>query len=181
MKKLIVLIAALTVFSCAAFAEDDGFASHLRVEAGVPMNLLPFGLGLDVSAAYEFDINDSFMWDAGVDLSLDPLIGITSSILIGRSLNTNVFASFWWKALYVRYGLGMGFNFDGGNAAFIPIDLRIGWEPQFWSGKKSGLSFKLEGGIFGMAQKAIEHDDGTKDGGGFVACFTVNAGVAYRF
>lgn len=32
-----------------------------------------------------------------------------------------------------------------------------------------------------MAQKAIEHDDGTKDGGGFVACFTVNAGVAYRF
>lgn len=92
-----------------------------------------------------------------------------------------MFASFWWKALYVRYGLGMGFNLDGGNAAFIPIDLRIGWEPQFWSGKKSGLSFKLEGGIFGMAQKAIEHDDGTKDGGGFVACFTVNAGVAYRF
>ena len=186
MKKLIAVIAALTVFAGAAFAQEEveqpqenGFLSHLRLEAGIPVNLIPLGFGIETSAAYEFDINDSLMWDAGVGISVDPLLGIFATSTIGRSLNVMAFASFWWKALYVRYGLGLGVNFDVAKAGFVPLDLRIGWQPQFWGGSKSGVSFKLEGGIFGMTGIDMESEE--SDAATFVACFSINAGVSYRF
>ena len=146
MKKLISVFALCALFCCGLFAQEDSKSSNyglerpLRFEVGyAPL------LGVDFRGAYMFPINDVLRWDVGLEVNSIDLV------LSGRSQNVLAVGSFCFWDFYTSYGLGIGFN-DAGGAAFIPLDLRIGWEPGFRKDKKWG--FKLETGLFGNTYKA---------------------------
>ena len=66
----------------------------------------------------------------------------------GDSINTILFGSFWFGDWYTTYGFGLGISKLGG-AAFIPADLRIGWQPG--SRKNKRCAFKLEFAAMGSS------------------------------
>lgn len=99
---------------------------------------------------------------------------------MGESFDLLGFASIGWKTIYLSYGLGVGFS--NAQAAFIPVDLRFGWQPGFLK-KDSGLSFKIEAGLFGIAApESIEFGDSTTYGDTrFMAAPGIDIGAAYKF
>lgn len=77
------------------------------------------------------------------------------------SLNILAVGDFWFWDFYTSYGVGLGIN-TVGKVAFIPFDLRIGWEPG--SRKNNRFAFKLEAGLFGntYGAKVYEYNNGSK-------------------
>ena len=150
MKKLISVFALCALFCTGLFALESP-NRPIRIEAEyVPL------FGVDVKGVYTFRINDVLRWDVGLDVNtINP--GLITSLVVGgvesgtftqvgRSINVLAVGSFCFWDFYTSYGLGIGFNTAGG-AAFIPFDLRIGWEPGFRKDRMWG--FKLETGLFG--------------------------------
>lgn len=182
MKKIVCALAMTFVLVCGLFAEGEkksGFDYHnIKIEAGIPLDIL--GIGLDLRGSYQFPINESWWWNVGIDTDFQAYI-------LGSNISILGFGSIGWKSIYLTYGLGLGINTSYGGAGFIPLDLRFGWQPRFHN-HDSGLSFKIEGGFFGMwaatKLKIGESKDGYKldaDDMGFLAPFGVNLGVAYKF
>ena len=183
MKKMLCAIAMCAALVSGAFAQEaeasaskkGGFDYHnIKIEAGVPLVFL--GIGFDVRGSYQFDINESWWWNVGLDC--DAMYYVTAA----PSFNMLGFASVGWKTIYLTYGLGFGFS--KAQAAFIPVDLRFGWQPGFLK-KDSGLSFKIEAGLFGIAAAVIESigpETGTTYGDiVFMSPVGVNVGVVYKF
>lgn len=139
MKKLISVFALCALFCSGIFALESP-NRPIRIE----FEYVTY-LGLDVKGVYTFRINDILRWDVGLEVNSIDLV------LSGRSQNVLAVGSFCFWDFYASYGLGIGFN-DAGGAAFIPLDLRIGWEPGFRKDKMWG--FKLETGLFGNTCKA---------------------------
>ena len=105
---------------------------------------------------------------------------------MGGNISILGFGSIWWKSIYLTYGLGLGINTEFGSLGFIPLDIRFGWQPNFTSLEKSGLSFKIEAGLFGMWAAtgiAVDIDKGSLSANdmGFIAPFGISLGAAYRF
>ena len=178
MKKMLCAVAMCVALVSGAFAQEaeasaskkGGFDYHnIKIEAAVPL-VFP-GIGFDVRGSYQFDINENWWWNVGLDCDF---IGY----ITGESFDLLGFGSIGWKTIYLSYGLGVGFC--GGNAGFIPVDLRFGWQPGFLK-KDSGLSFKIEAGLFGVhgATTGRAGESGTEYG--FLAAPGVNIGAAYKF
>ena len=157
MKKLLCAIAvSFAVFSglfaeggLGGFIENNKCERPVRIEAD--LGLAWGGVSAEVRGAYMFRITDTFRWDLGLGLSyssFSPMDTVLSTAQReenefpgGDSINTILFASFWFGDWYTTYGFGFGINTLGG-AAFIPADLRIGWQPG--SRKNNRCAFKLE-------------------------------------
>lgn len=183
MKKMLCAIAVCVALVSGAFAQEaeasaskkGGFDYHnIKIEAAVPLVFL--GIGFDVRGSYQFDINENWWWNAGLDCEF-------MGYLTGNSFDLHGFASIGWKTIYLTYGLGVGFCYGDagfGSAGFIPVDLRFGWQPGFLK-KDSGLSFKIEAGLFGLheATSGWAGESGTEYG--FLAAPGVNIGAAYKF
>lgn len=157
----------------ASASKKGGFDYHnIKIEAAVPLVFL--GIGFDVRGSYQFDINENWWWNAGLDCEF-------MGYLTGESFDLLGFASIGWKTIYLSYGLGVGFS--NAQAAFIPVDLRFGWQPGFLK-KDSGFSFKIEAGLFGSVHSdsiSIGPDNATYDDARFIAAPGVNIGAAYKF
>lgn len=180
MKKMLCAIAVCVALVSGAFAQETetaaskkgGFDYHnIKIEAAVPLVFL--GIGFDVRGSYQFDINGNWWWNAGLDCEF-------MGYFTGESFDLLGFASIGWKTIYLSYGLGVGFS--NAQAAFIPVDLRFGWQPGFLK-KDSGLSFKIEAGLFGIAApESIEFGDSTTYGDTrFMAAPGIDIGAAYKF
>ena len=181
MKKMLCTIAMCVALVSGAFAQEaeasaskkGGFDYHnIKIEAAVPLVFL--GIGFDVRGSYQFDINENWWWNAGLDCEF-------MGYLTGESFDLLGFASIGWKTIYLSYGLGVGFS--NAQAAFIPVDLRFGWQPGFLK-KDSGFSFKIEAGLFGSVHSdsiSIGPDNATYDDARFIAAPGVNIGAAYKF
>lgn len=180
MKKMLCAVAMCVALVSGAFAQESeasaskkgGFDYHnIKIEAAVPL-VFP-GIGFDVRGSYQFDINENWWWNAGLDCEF-------MRYFTGNSFDLHGFASIGWKTIYLSYGLGVGFS--NAQAAFIPVDLRFGWQPGFLK-KDSGLSFKIEAGLFGIAApESIEFGDSTTYGDTrFMAAPGVDIGAAYKF
>lgn len=178
MKKMLCAVAMCVALVSGAFAQEaeasaskkGGFDYHnIKIEAAVPLVFL--GIGFDVRGSYQFDINENWWWNAGLDCDF-------MGYITGKSIELLGFGSVGWKTIYLSYGLGVGFC--GGNVGFIPLDLRFGWQPGFLK-KDSGLSFKIEVGLFGVhgATSGFAGESDTEYG--FLAAPGVNIGVAYKF
>lgn len=158
----------------ASASKKSGFDYHnIKIEAAVPL-VFP-GIGFDVRGSYQFDINENWWWNAGLDCDF---IGYMTS---DKAFNLLGFGSIGWKTIYLSYGLGVGFCLGG--AGFIPLDLRFGWQPGFLK-KDSGFSFKIEAGLFGSVHSdsiSIGPDNATYDDARFMAAPGVNIGAAYKF
>ncbi len=182
MKKMLCAVAMCVALVSGAFAQETeasaskkgGFDYHnIKIEAAVPL-VFP-GIGFDVRGSYQFDINENWWWNAGLDCDF---IGYMTS---DKAFNLLGFGSIGWKTIYLSYGLGVGFCLGG--AGFIPLDLRFGWQPGFLK-KDSGFSFKIEAGLFGSAHSdsiSIGPDNATYDDARFMAAPGVNIGAAYKF
>lgn len=182
MKKMLCTIAMCVALVSGAFAQEaeasaskkGGFDYHnIKIEAAVPLVFL--GIGFDVRGSYQFDINENWWWNAGLDCEF-------MGYFTGESFDLLGFASIGWKTIYLSYGLGVGFS--NAQAAFIPVDLRFGWQPGFLK-KDSGLSFKIEAGLFGIAApesigfngfESVEYGDTM-----FMAAPGIDIGAAYKF
>ncbi|MCR4822691.1 MAG: hypothetical protein K5873_07455 [Treponema sp.] len=187
MKKIIAVFLALSLFTSAFAAEVEeksettsesssssskGFDYHnLGFDLSVPIYFL--GIGIETGASYDFKINENWHWDLGMQMS------IRNFLAMGSSFNMIPYGSIWWKGLYLRYGLGLGIHMETGKAAFLPIDLKLGWQPAFMK-KDSGLSFKMETGLFALTMASERHNDEYYDIR-FAACFGVSLGIAYKF
>lgn len=185
MKKMLCTIAMCVALVSGAFAQEaeasaskkGGFDYHnIKIEAAVPL-VFP-GIGFDVRGSYQFDINENWWWNAGLDCEF-------MGYITGKSFDLPGFASIGWKTIYLSYGLGVGFC--DAQAAFIPVDLRFGWQPGFLK-KDSGLSFKIEAGLFGIAAPESRAFGGTAEENAaatpaprFMAAPGVNIGAAYKF
>lgn len=181
MKKMLCTIAMCVALVSGAFAQEaeasaskkGGFDYHnIKIEAAVPLVFL--GIGFDVRGSYQFDINENWWWNAGLDCEF-------MGYFTGEGFDLLGFASIGWKTIYLSYGLGVGFS--NAQAAFIPVDLRLGWQPGFLK-KDSGLSFKIEAGLFGSVHSdsiSIGSDNATYDDARFIAAPGVNIGAAYKF
>lgn len=100
----------------ASASKKGGFDYHnIKIEAAVPLVFL--GIGFDVRGSYQFDINENWWWNAGLDCEF-------MGYFTGESFDLLGFASIGWKTIYLSYGLGVGFS--NAQAAFIPLDLRFG-------------------------------------------------------
>ena len=186
MKKLICAFAVCLAFCAGLFALESP-DRPIRVEAD-----LGFGLTnaeLEARGAYLFRINDTFRWDVGAGVSYVDHAFFPNAY--GASTNVIGFGSFWFGDWYVTYGTGVGINELGG-AAFIPADLRIGWEPG--SRENNRCAFKMEFaamGTTGYTGKDVEEvslDYGEtelklKDDASvrFLIAPTFNLGIAFRF
>ena len=179
MKKLVCALAMCFALISGVFADEakksSGFDYHnIKIEAGVP--LFMFGIGFDLRGSYKFPINENWWWNAGVDTSFNAFITGGNISLLG-------FGSIGWKTIYLSYGLGLGINTKAGEAGFVPLDLRFGWQPGF-KNRDSGFSFKLEAGLFGQyAAGKLEFSNQGSEAKDckFMACPGVNLGAAYKF
>ena len=157
----------------ASASKKSGFDYHnIKIEAAVPLVYL--GIGFDVRGSYQFDINENWWWNVGLDCDF-------MGYITGESFDLLGFGSIGWKTIYLSYGLGVGFCLGG--AGFIPLDLRFGWQPGFLK-KDSGFSFKIEAGLFGSVHSdsiSIGSDNATYDDARFIAAPGVNIGAAYKF
>ena len=181
MKKMLCTIAMCVALVSGAFAQEaeasaskkSGFDYHnIKIEAAVPLVYL--GIGFDVRGSYQFDINENWWWNVGLDCDF-------MGYITGESFDLLGFGSIGWKTIYLSYGLGVGFCLGG--AGFIPLDLRFGWQPGFLK-KDSGFSFKIEAGLFGSVHSdsiSIGSDNATYDDARFIAAPGVNIGAAYKF
>ena len=160
MKKIICALALCLAICSSIFAKEDTDSKssdeyELKRPVRIELGYVPL-IGFDAKGAYMFRINDVLRWDVGVDVNfINP--GIITTLLlsggpfsgysveVGYSLNILAMADFWFWDFYTSYGLGVGIN-TVGKAAFIPFDLRIGWEPG--ARKNNRVQFKLEAGLF---------------------------------
>ena len=188
MKKLLAVIMALGIFSCAAFAQEK-WSDNVRVEADLSIGI--FTNAFELKGAYMFPISKNFSWDAGLEVDF-----VSNSLLSGgvnvvyesqvgykksfEGTSINPFASIWFKELYLKYGLGLGIT-EGG-VAFNPYDIRIGWQPNFTKDSKRWI-FKLEIGLRSVAQ----YSEWTNDEGERVKNistspdFILALGATYKF
>lgn len=177
MKKMLCAIAMCVALVSGAFAQEaetsskkGGFDYHnIKIEAAVPLVLL--GIGFDVRGSYQFDINENWWWNVGLDTHF------SSNIICGNNISILAFGSIGRKTIYLTYGLGLGINTEYSEVGFVPLDLRFGWQPGF-KNKDSGLSFKLEAGLFGAWSWKENTPDGEKLG--FETAPGINLGVAYK-
>ena len=164
MKKLLCALAlSLAVFSglfaeggLASFIENNKCERPIRIDAD--FGLAWGGGAAEVRGAYMFRITDTFRWDLGLGLSytnfsvMDTVLSTAqreeNEYAGGDSINTILFGSFWFGDWYTTYGFGLGISKLGG-AAFIPADLRIGWQPG--SRKNKRCAFKLEFAAMGSS------------------------------
>ena len=162
MKRLIAALLALSMITCAVFAQEtetdevetvstetgSNWYDNVRVE--VDLGIGVFTNRLEVRGAYMFPINDILRWDAGLELSyFMPAISILGALgsTSGQTNGINLipFGSFWFWDFYVSYGLGLCISPDYG-AFFAPCDLRVGWQKDFRKTEK-GFLFKMEVGV----------------------------------
>lgn len=153
--------------------KTGGFSLHnMRIEAGIPLVLL--GIGADFRVAYDGVINDVWSWSAGVETHF-------CGYITGSNVSVLGYGAIWRKNLYLSYGMGLGLC--DGDAGFIPLDLRLGYQNAF-SSKESGLSSKWEIGLFGIyaPDSASFSDSGTThDDPAFGAAPGISWGLVYRF
>ena len=176
MKKLISVFALCALFCTGIFALESP-NRPIRIE----FEYVTY-LGLDVKGVYTFRINDVLRWDVGLE------VNAIDQALFGRSQNVLAVGSFCFWDFYASYGLGIGFN-DAGGAAFIPLDLRIGWQPG--ARKNNRFAFKLETVLFGntYGDNRYEYINGTRGKKRddirvkthFVSSPRLNIGLAVRF
>lgn len=172
---LVIAAGALAQETDAAETSGVSDSGSLRIEASVPLTFI--GIGFDVRCAYEFPISESWSWNLGVETNF-------SAYIMGPNISILGFGSIWWKSVYVSYGLGLGINPGHNSAGFIPLDLRIGWQPGFTRFEKRGLSFKIEAGFYGMwtaSSIKISRKEITGDDIKFLAPVGISIGAAYRF
>ncbi len=190
MKKIISVLALCALFCSGLFALESP-NRPIRIEAEyVPL------VGIDVKGVYTFRINDVLRWDIGLDvntinpglltsLAASGTIEFGTSTEVGRSINILAVGSFCFWDFYTSYGVGVGINTAGG-AAFLPFDLRIGWEPGFRKDRMWG--FKLETGLFGntYGAKVYEYDGNSKgallrtDKAKYIVSPKIAAGAVFR-
>ncbi|MDD5928612.1 MAG: hypothetical protein PUC37_02300 [Spirochaetales bacterium] len=160
MKKFLCVLVVCLTFGAGLLAAEEsdnhGLERPIRLELGYsPL------LGVDFRGAYMFPINDVLRWDVGMDMNVihpgpleqtiytGGLVWIAGEYLkFGTAINFLAHGSFWWWDFYATYGLGLSVNTLGG-VAFIPFDLRIGWEPGAL--KNNRVAFKLETALFGTS------------------------------
>ena len=72
------------------------------------------------------------------------------------------FASIWYKDVYLSDGFGIGTTEAG--VAFVPVDIRFGWQPHFFE-KDKGFCFKIELGLLGAPSVNTYHEVVYEDDG----------------
>ena len=176
MKKTICIIMTFFVFIGATFSQDSGKWTD-KLSAGGLVRLGLFTTGVEIHTRYEFPLTENIHVDAGLNVNtcmksfLGTLLsgvnefGTRGSVVenggdrdsvkseIGTfSIIPNV--SLWFKDFYIFYGLGIG-------TAFIPYDIRIGWQPGNTK-KDKGVCFNMETGITGTPW-ITEYEDENKE------------------
>ena len=169
MKKIIAVIAAMVVMSCAAFAQSessgDSWVDNVRIEVDVGLGLQFI---LEARGAYRFPINSILAWDVGFEAGYcaPSFLWAVANSMNGDNNNelntfiTEAFASFWFWDFYMSYGLGFAIN-KGFGPMMIPTDFRLGWQPNFRQ-KDRGFLFKMELGFLPIPEP-INHTTMTED------------------